>query len=398
MILTDAERLRSALGSDAERVELAMYGFAARHGATIVDGADVVGSQGRELFTYPSAATSEAARAIHGLAAAYRPAYVVIVGDERVVPTHGVDVGGGEFTTDYFYGSHTEDGLPDAPVTRVLGSLASMTRQLSESPGAYDGGDTSRRALFLCSEDTRVHLETRAFLQTLQEIGYAPTFTMEPAAEEAPHYDAVIHFGHGSDTALSGRWQTYVTADEIPALPRGPIAFVDGCATTPVGSPLVRAFLNQGGTAYIGSSSDVYAMIPARHACELVLYFLKRLAAQDREPIGESLRRAHLDCIRAHPQLRDRLREACCTGRCSTPADATDTETVLQWQQYGAPLATLSGSAVEPVFQSHRMLNSPVRLGAGDTLALQAPGTPDGRIPVLSLEGVWLDKITEGVR
>jgi len=65
----------------------------------------------------------------------------------------------------------------------------------------------------------------------------------------------------------------------MPDLPRHPVALVDGCATAPPGSKLLRAFLNNGCVAYLGSSFSVAGMIPARYACELIIHFLDAYGA-----------------------------------------------------------------------------------------------------------------------
>ncbi len=395
IVLTDTHRLHAALGSEAESVERSMNAFAQRHRAAIVD---VGASDDGGLFTYPSDRASAVARDVQAAVANARATFVVIVGDERVVPMRGVDVGGGEFFTDYFYGSHSDEALPDAAVTRVLGAAAAMTRQLEETPHAEGGASASPSALFLCSEDTRVHLETRAFLRALTEIGYTPTCTMDDAAEALPLCDALIHFGHGSDTSLSGRWQTYFTADEIPSLPRGPIAFVDGCATTPPGSPLLRAFMDRGGMAYIGSSSNVAGMIPARYACELILHFLRRLSDGPERALADLLRDARLDYLDAHPILRQFLGEASRAGATDVGEHATDVETVLQWQQYGRPFARLSRGDARPVFRSRGLLDGPARVLPGDTLRLHMPATPERHVCVLALEAEWERETTPEVR
>jgi hypothetical protein len=394
IVLTDTRRLHEALGAEAESAERAMRAFVGRHHATIVD----VGGGDGGLFTYPTDKASDAARDIQAAVESARPTFVTIVGDERVVPMRGVDVGSGEFFTDYFYGSHTGEARPDASVTRVIGVAAAMVEQLAETPRADREVDADPRALFLCSEDTRLHLETRAFLRTLTEVGYTPTCTMNDAAEALPRCDALIHFGHGSDTALSGRWQTYFTADEIPALPRGPIAFVDGCATTPPGSPLLRAFMDRGGTAYIGSSSNVAGMIPARYACELILHFLRRLSAGPERPLADLLRDARLDYLAAHPILSQFLGEASRTGTTDAGEHATDVEVVLQWQQYGRPFARLPRGDAKPVFCSRRLLAAPAVILPDEALRLSAPATPEGHVCVLALEVEWARDTTPEVR
>ena len=320
-----------------------------------------------------------------------------IVGDEGVVPVYGVDVGGGEFYTDYFYGCHASDGLPDVPVARVLGAAGAMARQLAD-PASYAVSCAEPRALFMCSEDTRLHLESRTFLLRLQELGYASTFTIDEADELLPAYDAIIHFGHGNDSALSGRWQTYVTADAIPPLPRGPIAFVDGCATTPPGSPLLRSFLNRGGLAYFGSSSSVAGMIPARYACELIVHFLRRLGERPDTPIAELLRLARVDYLRAHSHLGPLLQGILRDGRPDTADPATDVATVLQWHLFGAPFASFSGGSSEPAFHAHGPLADDVALDPGGELGLSVPPTPVGHVPVLALRARWPAEITLDVR
>ncbi|MBT5531659.1 hypothetical protein HOK31_01280 [Candidatus Poribacteria bacterium] len=389
-VLTDTRRLRTTLGADAATVEAAMHAFAVRHDATVLD---VGVTQDDAPFTYPSETASQAARDIQRSIASSRPPFVAIVGDEGVVPMFGVDCGAESLYTDYFYGSRADDGLPDAPVVRILGTPSAMVRQLG-SPTRPD----EPRALFMCSEDTRMHLETRTFLLALQELGYASSFTMDEADELLPEYDAVIHFGHGNDTALSGRWQTYATADAIPQLPRGPIVFVDGCATAPPGSRLVRAFLNQGGAAYFGSSSNVAGMIPARYACELILHFLSRLAERPDTAIAELLRQARRDYVRARPRLMDVLPELLRTGRCEDEDQATHVATLLQWHLFGTPFAGFARGEAKPVLCSSHLLQEDVALDPEGKLTLHVPATPRGCVPVLGLRARWSAEITSDVR
>lgn len=186
------------------------------------------------------------------------------------VPMWEVNLDGEPLHTDSFYADLDGDGLPEVAITRVLGNPEAMQRQLSET--AESGGP---EATILCSEDTRIHLETQRFLDALAQQGHEVAVLGRGGAEHLSQSDLIIHFGHGSPKRLSNRFgESFVTAKSMPMLPRHPIAIVDGCATTPPGSALLRAFLNNGGRAYLGSTATVWGMIPARYTNQLVMHFL----------------------------------------------------------------------------------------------------------------------------
>jgi hypothetical protein len=93
-------------------------------------------------------------------------ATVVLIGDEHALPTWELEIGSLELTSDAPYCDLTGDGIPETAVTRIIGPPELMLRQLR---GKTDYGN---RAAILCSEDTRVHLETRAFTDALSKRGY----------------------------------------------------------------------------------------------------------------------------------------------------------------------------------------------------------------------------------
>ncbi len=291
------------------------------------------------IDAYPSPAAVSQARWLRGwLAGRIKPGdTLVLLGDEKTLPAWEVSIGRLRLTTDAFYTDLDGDGVPETAVARIVGTPEHMLRQLQGKP------DYGSRAIVLCSEDTRIHLETRGFSQAFAQRGYDVTIrgTRDDAALAAS--DFIVHFGHGDPARISNRFgETFVDASALPDLPRAPIVFVDGCGTLPVGSPLLAAFLAHGAVAYCGSTATVQGMIPARFTNELVEHLLRLLAAQGGLTLPQALMQARATYVRGHRGLSDSLRELAARGELRVEGDsATDLLTVTEWVYYGDPRAAL---------------------------------------------------------
>jgi len=264
---------------------------------------------------------------------------IVLLGDEKSVPTWQVDLATLRLTTDSLYCDLNADGVPETAVSRILGTADVMVRQLEGKKGY------GSKAAILCSEDTRIHLETRAFAKRLSQLGYDVAIRGVRDDETLSSSHFIIHFGHGEPSTISNRFgESFVAASAIPTLPHSPIVFVDGCGTLPVGSPLLHSFLKQGALGYVGSTATVQGMTPARFTNELVEHFLRIHAEQPRSSIPVVLTAARAAYIQGHPSLSDKLRQVAATGKILAFGDEdefTHVLTAAEWVYYGDPRAVL---------------------------------------------------------
>jgi len=262
---------------------------------------------------------------------------IVLLGDEKSVPTWQISLGEISFTTDSLYSDLDGNGIPDTAVSRILGTPTMMVRQLK---GKKKYGS---KAVILCSEDTRIHLETRAFAKSLSQLGYNVAIRGSQDDETLTDSDFIIHFGHGNPSNISNRFgETFISASAMPGLPRSPIVFVDGCETLPVGSPLLHSFLKQGAIAYVGSTATVQGMIPARFSNELVEHFLHLRAERPCSTLPQLLMDARAAYVQGHPGLSDKLSQLGRTGKIDVSGDkATHLLTVSEWVYYGDPRAIM---------------------------------------------------------
>jgi len=308
---------------------------------------------------------------------------LVLIGDQRSLPTWHVRLGHMNCTTDSFYTDLDGDGIPETAVSRILGTAELMVRQME---GKKDYGS---RASILCSEDTRIHLETRAFAKQLSRLGYTVEICGTRSDQALTESDLIVHFGHGGPTGISNRFgQTFVSAGTMPALTRSPIVFVDGCGTLPVNSPLLRAFFEQGAIAYVGSTETVQGMIPARFTNEIVEHFLRIVERQPGDTLAHVLMAARAAYVRGHPGLAEKLRTLAFTGMIDVDGDeAIDLLTAAEWVYYGDPRAVLR-SVGEPKELCHETvrLSESVQLDKGTrSWRCSFPGKPDNGQAVLTL-------------
>ena len=283
---------------------------------------------------------------------------VVLLGSEKSLPTWQVRLGKLKFTTDSFYCDLNDDGVPETAVSRILGTADMMIRQLQGKK------DYSPKAVILCSEDTRIHLETRAFAKSLSQLGCDVAIRGIRDNETLSSSDFIIHFGHGRPSYISNRFgETFVSASAVPTLSRSPIVFVDGCGTLPVDSPLLRSFLKQGALAYVGSTATVQGMIPARFTNELVEHFLRLHAERPQSSIVRLLMTARAAYVQGHSGLSDGLRELATTGKVSISGNENHLLTVAEWVYYGDPRALMPRVGLpKKISRQAYSLAKPIRL------------------------------------
>jgi hypothetical protein len=392
LILTNRFDLMSNFGREAEQVFEAVHNFAEEHDGEIMDVDEIYfGQHGKhiKIYTYPSESASKIAREVKSYIASKRAQYTIIVGDETSIPMFeacGIH-------TDFFYSYLDEDGLPGASVARILGSAEAMIRQLrgNKQPG--------NRVLILCSEDTRIHLETRTFLKVLQDSGIEVVFRAEEAADILHEFDFIIHFGHGTDTGISNRFgQPYVTESSMPDLPRHPVALVDGCATAPPGSKLLRAFMNKGCVAYLGSSVGVAGMIPARYACELIIHFLDAYGADSDLPMSELLRRSRIAYLKAAQGLPESVLKLEKGEEVEAAGELqTHLASLLEWHVFGSPFARFGCGSAEPAFRQRQLFQDKVELSRGEAVTAKFVMVDESSFPVLHIRADWEKGISADV-
>ena len=401
LILVNMQVLTEAYPQEAMGIQQAVEAFARRRNAEVIDIGQIYSKKTGQYLSvpaYPNPALTTMAREIKTeiiLQTDGQLDTLILVGDESVIPMWEVHVDNMVVHTDSFYSDLNSDGLPEVVMTRVLGNPEAMKRQLSEA--AEVGGP---EATILCSEDTRIHLETQRFLDALAQQGHEVAVLGRGGAERLPQSDLIIHFGHGNPQSLSNRFgEDFVTAKGMPTLPRHPIAIVDGCATTPPGSMLLRAFLNNGGRAYLGSTETVWGMIPARYTNQLVMHFLDAYQAHPEWSVAKLLTVARAEYAGV-TLLSEMLLELEKAETVHVKGDMyTHLTTFLEWHAYGAPFAHLYQGEARPVFTKRPLVKDTVSLTVQGQNAVEATfdlASEDGQ-PILFLRADWLDSISESL-
>ena len=401
LILVNTHALTEIYPQEALDIQQTVEVFARRHNAQVLDLNQVYQAKtGRHLSVpaYPNAALTGMAKEIKAEIISLTDGQLdtlILIGDESMIPMWEIRLGDEHIHTDSFYTDLDGDGLPEVAMTRVLGNPGAMKRQLNITAEA--GGP---EATILCSEDTRIHLETQRFLDTLAQQGHHVKVLGRGGSEQLPESDLIIHFGHGSPQRLSNRFgETFLSAKGMPALKRQPIAIVDGCATTPPGSALLRAFLNNGCRAYIGSTATVWGMIPARYANQLVMHFLNTYEAHPEWSVAKLLTVARVEYagVTQLSEMLLRLEQA------ETLSVSGDTHkhlmTFLGWHAYGAPFARLHQGDARPVFTKHPLVESTVPLKIGGQNAVETTFNLADRDsqPILFLRADWLNSISNSL-
>jgi hypothetical protein len=401
LILVNMNALTEANPQEALGIQHAVETLACEHNAEVLDIDQTYREKtGRHITTtaYPSSALTAMAREIKAEVLSQTGGQLdslILVGDESAIPMWEVGLGQRRLHTDSFYADLDGDGLPEVVTTRVLGNPEAMRRQLSET--AQIGGP---EATILCSEDTRIHLETQRFLDALVQQGHRVTVMGRGGEERLPQSDLIIHFGHGNPQRLSNRFgEDYVTAEGMPALPHHPIAIVDGCATTPPGSKLLRAFLNNGCRAYLGSSAGVMGMIPARYTNQLVMHFLDAYQVHPDWPVAKLLTfaRAKYASVALLSEVLLELERAE-----TLPVEGdmgVHLMTFLEWHAFGSPFARLHQGDARPVFVKRPLVEAEASLQAQAQNVVEATfdlASSDGQ-PILFLQADWLNSVSSSL-
>ncbi len=402
LILVNMTTLADAYPEDVSDIQKAIVAFARRHHADILDIDEIYRKKtGKHIKIpeYPNPELTVMAREIKAEIISQTGGelnYLILVGDENIIPMWEIGLDRLRLHTDSFYTDLDGDGLPEVTTTRVLGNAEAMKQQLSETT-QIGGPEVS----ILCSEDTRIHLETQRFLDVLTQQGHRVAVLGRGGAEHLPQSDLIIHFGHGTPKNLSNRFgEDFVTAKGMPTLSRHPIAIVDGCATTPPGSALLRAFLNKGCRAYLGSTATVAGMTPARYTNQLVMHFLDAYQVHPEWPVAKLLSVARTEYANV-TNLCDVLLQLEQTGTIQRLDRETGTHlmTFLEWHAYGAPFACLHQGEAQPVFAKHPLVKSPMPLSAGEKNAVEATfelENTDGQ-PILFLRADWLNSVSSSL-
>ena len=399
LIAVNMNALREVYAAEALGIQKAVEAFAQAHDAKVLDiDAAYRAKTGHHISVpaYPNTALTTVAKEIKAEILAQTGGQLdtlILVGDESAIPMWEIYLDKKPIHTDSFYGDLDGDGLPEVVTTRVLGNPDAMQRQLRET--ATIGGPVST---ILCSEDTRIHLETQRFLDALTQQGHEVAVLGRGGEECLRQSDVIIHFGHGSPQSLSNRFgETFVSAKGMPVLSRHPIAIVDGCATTPPGSALLRAFLNNGCCAYLGSTATVAGMVPARYTNQIVMHFLDVYEAHPAWPVAKLLTAARTKYATVN-RLSEVLLEIEQVGGSSQLEGETRTHllTFLEWHAYGAPYARLHQGEAQRVFDRHSLVKSPVSLKTAEQNSVEASfalKSTDGK-PILFLRADWLNSIS----
>lgn len=401
LILVNMHALTEIYPKEALDIQQAVEIFAQTYNAQVLDIGEVYRSKtGQHLSVpaYPNPALTAMAKEIKSEIISKTDGQLdtlIFVGDESIIPMWEIRLGDEHIHTDSFYADLDGDGVPEVAMARVLGNPEAMQRQLSTT--AEVGGPV---ATILCSEDTRIHLETQRFLDALSQQGHNVKVLGRGGSEQLPASDLIIHFGHGSPQRLSNRFgETFLSAKGMPALKRHPIAIVDGCATTPPGSALLRAFLNNGCRAYIGSTATVWGMIPARYANQLVIHFLDAYEMHPEWSVAKLLtvaRAKYIDVTRLSEMLLA-LEES------ETLSVSGDTYrhlmTFLGWHAYGTPFARLHQDVARTVFTKRPLVKDRIPLTARKENSIEATfdlASDDGQ-PILFLRAEWLNSISDSL-
>ena len=401
LILVNTHTLTEIYPQKASDIREAVEGFARKYNAEVLDIDQIYRAKtGQHLSVpaYPNPALTAIAKEIKTEIVSRTGGQLdtlILVGDESIIPMWEVRLDDNAVHTDSFYADLDGDGLPEVVTTRVLGNPEAMQRQLSTT--AEVGGP---EATILCSEDTRIHLETQRFLDVLTQQGHQVAVLGRGGEERLPESDLIIHFGHGTPESLSNRFgEDFVTAKGMPMLPRHPIAIVDGCATTPPGSALLRAFLNNGGRAYLGSTETVWGMVPARYTNQLVMHFLDTYETHPDWTVARLLTAARAEYARV-ALLSETLLELEQRETLDVGWDAyTHLTTFLEWHAYGTPFARLHRGDARPVFAKHPLVKNTVSLTVGGQNVIETTfdlTSEDGQ-PILFLRADWADSISNSL-
>lgn len=402
LILVNMTALSDAYPEDVLDIQRAVEAFARRHNADVLDIDEVYREKTGKHLTipaYPDPNLTTLAREIKAEIISKTDGklnYIILVGDESIIPMWEIGLGELRLHTDSFYADLDGDGLPEVMTTRVLGNPEAIQRQLSNTTAT-----SGPAATIMCSEDTRIHLETQRFLDALTQQGHDVAVIGRAKDGQLPQSNLIIHFGHGSPQSLSNRFrENFITAKNMPALPRYPIAIINGCATTPPGSVLLRAFLNNGCLTYLGCTATVPGMIPARYTNQLIMHFLNAYEAHPDWSVVKLFTAARAEYVRV-ARLSEILLELEQIAIVSEFEGDMRTHllTFLEWNAYGSPFTHFHQGDAKPVFAKHPLVKSSVSLQDRGQNAIEATfelKNTDGQ-PILFLQADWLNSVSSSL-
>ncbi len=402
LIVVNMIALTNAYPVDVLDIQKAIESFARRHSAEILDIDEVYQEKTGQHITipaYPNSNLTAMAKEIKAEIISKTGGeldYLILLGDESIIPMWEIGLGGTRLHTDSFYADLNGDGLPEVVTARMLGNPEAMKRQLSKTAESC-GPD----ATIMCSEDTRIHLETQQFLDVLAQQGHQVKVIGRGGTKRLPQSDLIIHFGHGSPQNLSNRFgEDFVTTKGMPALPRHPIAIINGCATTPPGSSLLRAFLNNGCRTYLGSTAVVPGMIPARYTNQLIMHFLNAYKTHPDWSVAKLFTEARAEYARVTllPEILLELEQVETIHKFAGDM-RTHLLTFLEWHAYGSPFACLHQGIADPVFAKHPLVESVVFLKSQGQNAVESNfniAEEDGQ-PILFLRADWLNSVSSSL-
>ena len=406
LILTNMNALSEAYPKETPRIKQAVEILADQHNADILDIDEVHLQKTGEHITipkYPDSSLTGMAKVIKDEVISKTDGTLdtlIIVGDETIVPMWEIGLAKLRFHTDSFYADLDRDGLPEVAVTRILGNPEAMIQQMTDTT-EIAGPD----ATIMCSEDTRIHLETQQFMDALTQQGHQVDVIGRKKDGKLPNSDIIIHFGHGSPNGLSNRFgENFITAKSMPQLTRNPVAIINGCATTPPGSELLRAFLNNGCCTYLGNTATVPGMIPARYTNQLVMCFLNAYKSNPDESVVKlfTAARAKYAHINNLSKVLLKLEKKETLHRFSGDM-RTHLLTFLEWNAYGSPFSRLHQGTGHSVFSKYPLIDhssdNGVYLKAPDQSDIESNFNitdADGQ-PILFLQADWLNSVSSSI-
>lgn len=317
------------------------------------------------------------------------PKRLVIYGEEDGIPRFKVKGRNLDLDTDYFYGDLNYDGQAEVAVSRVLGNPQAMIGQLNMPPpqGAPHA---------LCfGSDPRLALELNRSAASFAAHGC--TFDTQDWGDPTmlAQADVVMLAGHGDPNGwYGGITDAYVTAATVPKLPRHPVVFAGACSTVPPGSPILRAFMNQGCRVYIGAATASYGWTPGALGNELTMHMLDVMAEHPDWTVAEIIGEARNRYVRVNQLGPTLLRLE--RGE-EFDFGLVEVSTALQFQVFGDITATYPRAPLRPLFAPHPLVHSRAALHAGQTVPIRFEiGSSDG-VPILYLCGDWHKDVSTGL-
>jgi uncharacterized membrane protein len=377
IVLLNGRSLRQKYPDDADQLLEAVEGFARQNQAEVlnVGSGNSASAIKRQLMRHPR-----------------RPRRLLIVGPEEAIPRFSVRTPELELDTDYFYGDLDGDGLAEVSTARLLGSPQTMRRLLGESPLPPI---SAPRALCFTPIDPRQLLEMNRFAATLGELGCAATFRDAADQRALGQADVIVHMGHGDPGGWYGMPnQSLVTANSLPPLPRQPVVFSNGCSTAAVGSTIVRAYLDQGCRAYVGSASIAHGMSPAQYGNELTMHLIDAVQAHPDWSLAELVAAARSRYIEVN-QLGETLRRL--EAGENLAVDVARVSTALQVHVFGDVRASYPRSRPRPCFSQRPLVSAPTLLPPGGSLDISYEIGPADGLPAVFFHADWDADVSAGL-